>query len=172
MNKNQTIIAIVGASGSGKTTLSMLLNRMYNIPALCSYTTRPMRDGEVNGVDHWFVDMSYPIPRDPLAYTFFGNNHYWTEVSQVNAPIVSYVVDEVGLLELREKWSHRFNIYAVQVIRPDNPTEKSRVDRDKVRIQLPDTAFDYILLNDGSEAELAIRCAELRLMLYAENLTG
>ena len=45
------IIAIVGASGSGKTTLSKYLQRKYGIPAIVSTTTRPRREGEVEGED-------------------------------------------------------------------------------------------------------------------------
>ena len=59
MNK-PIIIALVGPSGSGKTTLSLYLQEMLNIPAICSYTTRPMRRGEQNGREHWFVEDCAP----------------------------------------------------------------------------------------------------------------
>lgn len=150
----QVIIAIVGASGSGKTTLSMLLQDKYKIPALCSYTTRPMRDGEVNGKDHWFVGTDHPIPQQPLAYTFFGGNHYWTTLEQVRGPIVSYVVDERGLLELKEKWGQRFIIMAYKVVRPDNPTDPARVARDKERIELPEDTYTLTIHNDAGIEKL------------------
>ena len=55
MSKKKTIVAIIGASGSGKTVLSLEMKR-YGYPVICSYTTRPMRTGEVSGIDHIFVD--------------------------------------------------------------------------------------------------------------------
>lgn len=49
-------IIIVGNSASGKDTLLQVLCLNYKIKPLVSTTTRPMRDGEVEGVDYHFVD--------------------------------------------------------------------------------------------------------------------
>lgn len=153
MTTKPIIIAIVGASGCGKTTLSLHLQKHYGIPAICSYTTRPMRDDEENGREHWFVDYSYVIPQNPLAYTFFGGHHYWTEVEQIQAPIVSYVIDEKGLLELKSKWDDTFQVFSCYIVRKDNPTEAVRQNRDKERIFLSDNEYDIIINNDGCLAE-------------------
>ena len=51
----QNIIAIVGQAGSGKDTVAQLMRMTLHVPILCSYTTRPMREGEVNGREHIFV---------------------------------------------------------------------------------------------------------------------
>lgn len=48
------IYAIMGASASGKTTIERLLEKMGN-KRIVSYTTRPARVGEINGVDYHFV---------------------------------------------------------------------------------------------------------------------
>src|SRR3981081_3585503 len=46
-------------SGAGKTTLSrMLIERMPGLKMSVSATTRPMRPGEVDGRDYFFVDNS------------------------------------------------------------------------------------------------------------------
>lgn len=147
-----TIIAIVGASGSGKTSLSHYLKETLEIPYIVSFTTRPMRDGEQNGIDHWFVDMSYPIPQEPMAYTLFAGNHYWTEFYQVNAPVVTYVIDEKGLLDLR-RLQDQYNILSVLIKRPNNPTEASRQSRDAERIQIKDEDYDVVIVNDSTEKE-------------------
>src|SRR5258708_22360951 len=46
-------------SGAGKTTLSrLLIERMPDLKMSVSATTRPMRHGEVDGRDYFFVDKS------------------------------------------------------------------------------------------------------------------
>lgn len=48
----QRPIIIIGPTAAGKDTLI----RQLGIKKLTTTTTRPMRDGEVNGIDYWFVD--------------------------------------------------------------------------------------------------------------------
>lgn len=146
MKTKPVIIAIVGASGSGKTTLAKHLHLM-GVPYLVSFTTRPMRPGEVNGVDHYFVDDSYPIPQEPLAYTFFGGHHYWTEPGQVTSSIMSYVIDEKGLIELKKMWGDKFDILSIKIERSDNPTDLDRQARDRERIDIPDEDYDCLINN-------------------------
>ena len=143
------IIALVGASGSGKTTLSLYLQEHDGIPAVCSFTTRPMREGEINGRDHWFVGHDHPIPEKPLAYTFFGGNHYWTDPAQITAPITTYVIDEKGLVELKEKWSDKYKIVSVYIKRPNlHEIDENRKQRDLERLTLDIDLYDIVLYND------------------------
>ena len=79
MNKTN-VIAIVGDSGSGKTYASMYLQMKFKWKAIVSYTTRPMREEEIQGREHWFVQPSNVPPKDKMcAYTIFGGYEYWTE---------------------------------------------------------------------------------------------
>ena len=50
------MLIILGESGSGKSTLEKYIIENTNLKKTISYTTRPMRDGEVNGVDYHFVN--------------------------------------------------------------------------------------------------------------------
>lgn len=50
------IIVLIGASGSGKSSIEKVLADKYGYGKVISYTTRPSREGEVNGVDYNFVD--------------------------------------------------------------------------------------------------------------------
>ena len=50
------IIGIIGKTSSGKDTISRYLYKKYCIEPIISYTTRPMRESEVDGREHWFVD--------------------------------------------------------------------------------------------------------------------
>lgn len=55
MDQSETII-IVGPMASGKTTLAKELEEKHGYQRIVTYTTRPMREGEQNGVDYNFID--------------------------------------------------------------------------------------------------------------------
>lgn len=50
------IVILVGASASGKTTLAKMLEDKAGFERVITYTTRPMREGERDGVDYNFID--------------------------------------------------------------------------------------------------------------------
>lgn len=160
--KKKTIIAIVGKSGSGKTHIAEYIKSKHNIPTLVSYTTRPMRAGETNGKEHWFVDESKMLQKDEmLAYTKFGGFHYWTEISQIDGcagDYITYVIDEIGLVGLASNFSDKYNICPVLVQRSASLIEREidceRVKRDDYRIILSDSYYDHIIYNDGTIEDL------------------
>ena len=54
------IFYVMGKSASGKDTIyKKLHSRMPELKTVTMYTTRPIRDGEHNGVEYFFVDPSY-----------------------------------------------------------------------------------------------------------------
>lgn len=53
------MIVLVGESGSGKSTLEKELSNKYGMKKIVSYTTRPIRKGEINGKDYHFVETEY-----------------------------------------------------------------------------------------------------------------
>ena len=56
-DKTGKLIVISAPSGTGKTTVvKRLLEKTPNIIASVSFTTRPMRENEQEGVDYFFVD--------------------------------------------------------------------------------------------------------------------
>lgn len=149
------IICIVGASGSGKTTASMILQEQFGWNAIVSYTTRPMRKGEKNGRDHWFVKKDQMPPQNRMcAYTQFGGYEYWTEWNQFLTLFPSvYVIDEKGLVNLQSKESTPFPFTLVTIkIKRDNLEEidEKRKKRDNERISIPDDLYDYVIDNNGS----------------------
>ncbi len=158
------IICIVGASGSGKTTASMILQEQFGWTAIVSYTTRPMRKGEVNGRDHWFVKPDQVPPKSRMcAYTQFGGYEYWTEWGQFLTPFPSvYVIDEKGLIDLQSKESTPFPFSLATIkINRDNlkGIDEKRKARDKDRVSIPDDLYDYVINNNGS-------IEKLRAILY------
>lgn len=151
--KKDTIIAIVGDSGAGKTTLGLYLEKELGIRGIRSYTTRPMRDGEKQGVEHLFMsqDTKPPKPSERVAYTWFGGHHYWTEHSQIEGcGICTYVIDERGLLDLMENYPDRYRVVAIRIKRPYNDIGGARRERDRCRVHIPDESFDMVFINDGT----------------------
>ena len=152
------IICIVGASGSGKTTASMMLQQQFGWNAIVSYTTRPMRKGEKNGRDHWFVKQGQMPPKNRMcAYTQFGGYEYWTEWNQFLTLFPSvYVIDEKGLVDLQSKQSSSFPFDLVTItIKRDNleGIDEKRKERDNERIHIPDEVYDYVINNNGAMEE-------------------
>ena len=65
-------VVLIGASASGKSTLqTMLINREPCFKKIVTYTTRPPRDGEVNGVDYHYVSVE--------KFTELANSGFFAE---------------------------------------------------------------------------------------------
>src|ERR1700709_821430 len=79
-------------SGAGKTTLSrLLIDKMPGLKMSVSATTRPMRPGEVDGRDYFFVDKSRfeTMTRDGelLEWATVFDNRYGTPRVPVEAAL-------------------------------------------------------------------------------------
>ena len=155
MSLRKIIIAIVGKSGSGKTIISKQLSEKYGIPFVVSYTTRDIRDGEIDGIDHIFLpkDIDIPDKNDMLAYTYFGGNHYWALHEQLK-DITSYVIDEKGLIELINDYNDVYDVIKVYVHRNDIDVDDERKNRDNDRLNIAESFYDIIIDNNGTYDEL------------------
>ena len=72
------MIVIVGESASGKSTVEKILNEKYGMRKVVSYTTRPPRDTEVNGIDYNFISMNDFIDLDKeKAFLEIGAYRGW-----------------------------------------------------------------------------------------------
>lgn len=151
-----TIVCVVGPSGCGKTTMARFIEKALGIPMLVSYTTRPKREGEIEGVDHHFVTEAEMPPQDQmLAYTNFGGYHYWMPFSEIpyeHPGICTYVIDEKGLQMLKEKYSDQFGILSILIKRDRALLEKQvgadRVQRDLARITIPEEEYNAVIENN------------------------
>ena len=151
----QTIICIVGPSGCGKTTLAKFIEKELSIKTMVSYTTRPKRENETDGVDHYFVNDNQVPPKEfQLAYTKFGGYQYWTDIrDMVEGNAVTYVIDEKGLMMLIEEWSDKYNVLSVFIKRDRelliDMVGKDRVERDLHRVTIEESCYDVVLNNNG-----------------------
>ena len=102
MNKEHTLLCIMGESSSGKDSLTNKLCEAMGYSAICSYTTRPRRDGE--GDTHLFVDdLIYEelLSEGKIAaYTEISNFKYWTTTDQLHTNDC-YIIDPIGLETLK-----------------------------------------------------------------------
>lgn len=148
------IICIVGESGSGKTSIALDLKDRYNVGHISSYTTREMRPGETNGVEHVFVRKEdVPDKKEMFAYTEFGGHEYWTTWEQINKHnVCTYVIDEKGIEFMKSRLDpDRYEVVMVKVYRNDTSTiDADRKNRDLDRIVIPDEEYDIILHNDST----------------------
>jgi len=140
--KKPIILCLVGRSGCGKTTASLWLQKHFSdVNTIISCTTRPMRYGETNGVEHLFIKYNgknIPSRSQMLAYTRFGNYEYWTEFSDIKQDKINiYVIDEKGINDLIINHGDKFQIFVCQIGRPgQDGADSDRLERDKERAPL------------------------------------
>lgn len=139
--------------------MSHYLDYEWGIPFIVSYTTRDKREGETDGVDHHFINHRMYENADKnemLAYTKFGDNHYFTMKWQTEVyPTYSYVVDEDGVRFFLERYADEYNIIPVYVhaseeTRRARGIDQARIDRDSQRQHLPLNMYMSVINNDSS----------------------
>lgn len=151
------IMCIIGGSGCGKTLASLHLKYHKDANVICSFTTRPPRETEVEGRDHHFIDI-VPDRTELIAYAHFGGAYYYATKWQVFGPCTVYVVDEKGLENLRKDFGDVYDIHTVLIKRDKALRRKSGVDETRIRRDerrnLKDEDYDYVIVNNGKKAEL------------------
>ena len=162
------LITITGPSGAGKDTVARMLSEMSGYKVLCSYTTRPKREGEIDGVEHHFVE-TCNVPREKmLAYTQYGGYEYWVTIDQVKNKSI-YVIDEDGLKALCKRFPNielfKICVSARESTRLYRGVSQERMDRDKQRKQMPLSFYDAVIFNNDSLSELRDEVQRVRYMI-------
>jgi guanylate kinase len=172
-NKLPHYIVISSPSGGGKTTLiRRLLKDRTDLKLSISYTTRPSRKGEVDGVDYRFI--SEEEFRNKIAE---GEFLEWEEVhgylygtpKAETGEIVSNIlfdVDIKGALSLKKFHPKTTLIFiqppSLEVLEErleargteDQEGLKKRLDRFRLEMATKDK-FDYVIINDDVESAVA-----------------
>ncbi len=164
------LLVVSSPSGAGKTTLCSLLREEF--PALCysvSYTTRPPRPGERDGVEYHFVDRARfqeMIAGDEFAeYAMVHGNMYGTPARQVADALkggcdLLFDIDYQGGSRLRQRFPDEAvlvfilppNLEALERRLKGRGTDSEQVIERRVRVARKElrhyAQYDYLVMND------------------------
>ena len=113
------IYLILGHSGSGKSTIRNALTS-HGIKKIITYTTRPPRVSEVDGIDYNFIDQELFKKMDQdnlfIGTTCYVENYYSTlkedlEKNNNKDSDCVIVVDKEGVLAIKKKFANARSIY-------------------------------------------------------------
>ena len=137
MSSTRGVLVIVSSpSGAGKTTLTKRLLEEFKgqLEFSVSYTTRPMRTGEVHGKDYWFVstdEFDAMVKNGEFAeWAFVHRNRYGTAIAPIEAALaqgrdVIFDVDWQGGAALSQRWPE--DCLKIFVLPPDAETLERRL---------------------------------------------
>ncbi len=188
LKRRGLMLVLSSPSGAGKTTLSrMLLASEPDLVMSVSLTTRPMRPGEIEGKDYYFVsETEFSAQRDSgalLEHAKVFEHHYGTPSGSVNTALnngkdVLFDIDWQGTQQL--KANARADLVAVFILPPSRNDLQSRLTtraQDSAEVVAGRMAkasdemshwpeYDYVVINDDLEAAHA----QLRTILAAERM--
>ncbi|MEO5897487.1 MAG: guanylate kinase [Vicinamibacterales bacterium] len=184
-NKQGQLFVVSAPSGTGKTTVvERLVHTVPNLALSRSYTSRPARPGEVNGVDYNFVTRSrfeeMIADRDFLEWADVFGNLYGTCASDSERELsrgvdLILVIDVQGARQVRLRCKDVVGVFVLppsfEVLeqrlrgRSKDPEEamqrRLQTARDEVASFLE---YEYVIINDELEA-----CVErLKAIVLAE----
>lgn len=186
LDKQGLLIVISGPSGVGKGTVRKALfeRKGHDLDYSVSMTTRKPRDGEVDGIDYYFVskeEFLSQIDQDNLLeYAEFVGNIYGTPKDKVEEKLkqgreVVLEIEVNGAMQIRNKMPNAVLIFIAPpsfealenrlVARGTERGEviKERLEKAKKEIKLA-SQYDYIVINDevknASDRIMAIIRAE------------
>ena len=168
MNKG-TLVVISGFSGAGKgTVLSQVLARRPDLYFSVSFTTRPPREGEKDGVNYHFVTRQAFQERiergEFLEYAEYVGNFYGTSMAVIREKLdqgidVILEIEIQGALKVKKRYPEALLLF----VTPPSAEELKRrlVGRGTESIEVINArlkraaeeadgmeAYDYLLIND------------------------
>jgi guanylate kinase len=170
--KRGLLIVISGPSGVGKdTVIKRLLELDPNLKYSVSYTTRPPRPGEVDGVDYRFVTREEfeGLIRDGalLEYATYDSHLYGTPIAPLNeARAAGYdivlKIDVQGAEQVRKRAPDALRIFLAppnmdELLRrrterhsesPRDQTARQLIAQDEMELA---PHFDHVVVNDDLE---------------------
>lgn len=182
-----TLFILSSPSGGGKTTLARaLIESIPNIAASLSFTTRPQRADEIDGVHYQFISEERFIQlRDSgefLEWAMVFGHYYGTSRSWVNSRLqqgldLFLAIDWQGARQLRLSFPSCQTIF---ILPPSLPTLEARLRArqqdspfviqqrmDKAKDEMAHyTEYDYVIINEDFE----VASRELMAIVMATRL--
>lgn len=177
------IICFMGKSSTGKDTIfrKLIENGEPTIHTLVPYTTRPIRDGEKNGVEYFFTDEegyrklseAGRIIEERAYDTYYGLWRYFTvDDGSIDLEHKSYGV--IGTLEAYNKLCDFFGkeqVVPVLVEVDDGVRLQRALDREKAQDHPKYEEMCRRYLADGEDfAEEKVKAAGIERRFYNDNL--
>jgi guanylate kinase len=184
-----TLYIVSAPSGAGKTSLvRALLEEVKGVRASVSYTTRPPRPGERDGVDYHFIDLAAfeAMIRDKrfLEYARVFDHCYGTARTTVEAILargedVILEIDWQGAAQVRRLMPETVSVFIlppsraileerIRARKQDNDQVIDRRMQDAVSEMSHYADYDFLLLNDDFERA----CGDLEAIIRARRLCG
>jgi guanylate kinase len=162
-------------SGTGKTSLTKALLRVnINLWLSISYTSRPIRPGEVEGHDYYFVERKVFeqmlgngefIESAEVYGNLYGTSQKWINETIDSGKDVLLEIDSQGAQQVRKIFS---NVVSIFVLPPSLEVLESRLedrnqDSKEVIAKRMDAAkeeishvseYDYVIINDNMDIAL------------------
>lgn len=175
-----TIIALIGEAGTGKDTLMqrVLASRPGEFNEIISCTTRPPREGEVDGVNYFFIDpeeFAYKVLNyEMLEATNFNDWFYGTSYDTLRSDVLNIGVfnpdgiraiegrNDIDLKVFRITCSDKIRLLR-QLNREENPNVDEIIRRYKTdKDDFCDLEFAYCEVENNDEKDLELgTCAIL-----------
>ncbi|MCL2322029.1 MAG: guanylate kinase [Oscillospiraceae bacterium] len=195
MKKKGFLIVLSGPSGVGKGAISkQLRERDNNLWYSVSATTRKPRQGEVNGVDYYFLSEDEFLKKvhngDFIEWACFCNNYYGTPKTKVLEMLERNVdvileIDIQGAKKVKENFKEAIFIFILPPSREEwrHRILKRGTENDKERelrletgeIELKELKnYDYAIINDllinaVRQVEIIVEVEKLRVFRYLED---
>ena len=187
MPRNDLSVVISAPSGTGKTTvIREVMQQMEELEFSVSYTTRPKRSTENNGVDYYFVskeDFQKGIKNDEFVeWAEVHGNFYGTlkkEIDRINAMghIPIFDVDIQGSKILKGKIDNAvFILLAPPSLADLENRLRTRNSNSELEIQLRlkkaveemrnYLLFDYVIINDKVSESVSLIVSIIRAALH------
>lgn len=166
--KKGKFIVISGPSGVGKGTICNVLLKELNAWFSVSMTTRGIRDGEIDGVNYYFVNKEEFIKKIDegklLEYNIYNDNYYGTPKDKVLEKMnegkdVFLEIDVNGARNIKKIFPDALLIYiappSIEELRNrliNRGTEEIEVIEKRLRIAEDELKqinfYDYVVIND------------------------
>ncbi len=170
------LFVVVAPSGAGKTSLvGRLLEADANIRLSVSYTTRPPREGEVDGRDYHFVERAKFeamiaagdfIEHANVYGNYYGTSRRWIEAELAGDHDVLLEIDFQGAQQVRKLFADMVGIFILPPSLAElrrrleaRATESAEVIAKRMASARKEIShvleFQYIIVNERFEAALS-----------------